>query len=55
MEKILGHAFCVLTIYLVIGVLWMAAEKMFYGQVTSRAIDDVVALVLAISLYINIK
>lgn len=45
----------ILIIYVVIGLVWMAAEKLIYGQITPRFIDDVVALVLAISLYFNFK
>jgi hypothetical protein len=53
--NLLIDAFFVLLIYLIIAVLWQFAEKIFYGHVTPRFIDDVVALILAISLYINLK
>ncbi|WP_179280999.1 hypothetical protein [Paenibacillus sp. XY044] len=45
----------VVVLYLVISLIWMAAEKLIYGQITPRFIDDVVALVLAVSLYFNFK
>jgi hypothetical protein len=41
--------------YIIIAWIWQMAEKFFYGQVTPRTIDDVVAIILAISLYCNLK
>ncbi|AKQ08378.1 hypothetical protein PQE66_gp063 [Bacillus phage PBC2] len=45
--------FQVFLIYLGISGMWMRLEKMIYGKITPRIIDDVVALILAISLYMN--
>ncbi len=44
----------VLVIYCVIGLLWTIAEKMFYGTITPRTIDDIVAFILACSIYLNL-
>ena len=38
-------------IYIIIGVMWALAEKIFYGKRTPRVIDDFVALFLAVTLY----
>lgn len=38
-------------IYIVIGLMWAGAEKLFYGKRSPRLIDDVVAIVLATALY----
>lgn len=40
-------------ICLVITVVWQIAEKLIYGKTSPRLIDDVVAMILAISLYYN--
>jgi hypothetical protein len=45
----------VLVIYIVVASLWVAIEKVIYGEVTPRQIDTIVAIILAISLYANIK
>ncbi|MBG9765897.1 hypothetical protein J2W97_001271 [Paenibacillus jamilae] len=44
----------VLVIYCVIGLLWTIAEKIFYGTITPRTIDDIVAFILACSIYLNL-
>jgi hypothetical protein len=48
-------AICTAVIYIVIAVLWQIAELQFYGKVTPRLMDDVIAVILAISLYFNLK
>jgi hypothetical protein len=42
-------------IYIVIAILWMIAEKIIYGVITPRILDDIVAIILATSLYFNFK
>jgi hypothetical protein len=44
----------VLVIYCMIGLLWTIAEKVLYGTITPRSIDDIVAFVLACSIYLNL-
>lgn len=34
--------------------IWVQTEKIIYGKSTPRLIDDIVAIVLAISLYFNV-
>jgi cytochrome bd-type quinol oxidase subunit 1 len=46
---------CIMAIYAVIAALWMFGEVIFYGQITPRRIDDIVAIILAISIFMNIK
>ncbi|MCC3687466.1 hypothetical protein LLR47_19880 [Bacillus cereus] len=41
-------------IYMVIGFAWNFAEKIFYGKSTPKLIDDIVAIILTISIYNNI-
>lgn len=53
--KILIDILLIFIIYIVIAFLWMLAEKIIYGYVTPRGIDSVIAIILAISLYINLK
>lgn len=45
----------VLWLYLLIGLIWAGAEKLFYGVSTPRLIDDVVAIILAVVLYISFR
>jgi hypothetical protein len=42
-------------IFILIAVVWQIGEKEMYGEITHRRIDDIVALILAISIYLNIK
>lgn len=42
-------------IYLVIGWIWRRAEIAMYGKVTPRALDDIIAIALSISLFLNFK
>jgi hypothetical protein len=39
--------------YLIIAFLWKVAEFALYGKSSPRIVDDIVAIVLAISLYYN--
>jgi uncharacterized membrane protein YjfL (UPF0719 family) len=43
----------IILLYFVIGVCWQIAELELYGKVTPRLTDDVVTVILAISLYFN--
>ena len=45
----------VIWLYLLIGFVWVGAEKLFYGVRTPRLIDDVVAIILAVALYISFR
>ena len=36
-------------------ILWTEMEKSLYGQVTARAVDDVICIILFVSLYFNSK
>jgi hypothetical protein len=45
----------ILILYLFIAFVWTIVEKALYGQITPRLLDDVVAIILAISLYLNLK
>jgi TM2 domain-containing membrane protein YozV len=55
MLSILSSVLWIFLIYLFIAALWTLAESLFYGKITPRRIDDVVAIILAISLYFNIR
>jgi hypothetical protein len=55
MLEILKGILCVYILYIIITAIWIIAEKEIYGQITSRIIDDIVAIILAISLYFNMK
>lgn len=39
--------------YVLITFIWQQAEFEIYGKKTTRALDDAVAIILAISLYFN--
>jgi hypothetical protein len=54
MELIQGLVLTFL-IYIVIDLFWSVGEILLYGKVTPRRIDDVVAVILAISLYFNMR
>ncbi|NHC21010.1 hypothetical protein G6554_22575 [Bacillus sp. MM2020_4] len=53
-EKMLQAIFWVMLIFLVVGGIWSLVEKLIYGQITPRILDDIICLVLSISLYYNI-
>lgn len=55
MFEILKGILCVYLLFILIAFIWQIAEKEMYGHITPRRIDDFVALVLAISLYFNLK
>jgi hypothetical protein len=42
-------------LFILIAVIWQIGEKEMYGEITYRRIDDIVALILAVSIYFNIK
>jgi hypothetical protein len=54
-DKLLMGILWIFLIYAIISVLWMIAEKIIYGVLTPRILDDIVAMILAISLYFNIR
>ena len=41
--------------YIIIALVWQMVEYKFYGKVSPRTIDDVIALILAVSLYFNFR
>lgn len=47
--------FIIFMIYLFIETFWEMAEKILYGKSTPRKIDGLIALILAISLFYNLK
>lgn len=49
-----GAVIIILILYFIIGFLWATAERLIYGEVRPSRIDDVVAAMLAISIYYNI-
>ncbi|MNK43743.1 hypothetical protein D3C87_624600 [compost metagenome] len=54
--KELISAFLIIAIlYIVIGLLWMALEKLFYGRIESRLVDDIFTVILAVSIYLTLK
>lgn len=50
-----GGVLAIVILYLIIGFTWAGVEKMLYGKTMPSKIDDVVAVILAISLYFNLK
>ncbi len=50
----LQEIFWIMLIFLVVGGAWSLTEKLVYGQITPRVLDDIVCLILSISLYFNI-
>jgi hypothetical protein len=53
--KILIGVLCIFLLYVIIAVVWQQAELKLYGKITPRKLDDVIAVILAISLYFNFK
>lgn len=53
MVELMTDIFCVLAIYLIISTVWAVAEKVLYGKAVPKKIDDVVAMILAVSLFYN--
>lgn len=50
----LQAVFWIMLIFLIVGGTWAFVEKIIYGQITPRILDDFVCLILSISLYLNI-
>ena len=46
--------FYIALMYIAITGIWIQAEKMIYGKSTPRLLNDIIALALATSLYLNI-
>lgn len=55
MIEILKGILCIYILYIIIAAIWIITEKEIYGQITPRIIDDIVAIILAVSLYFNMK
>jgi hypothetical protein len=55
MFEILKGILGIYILFILIAAVWQISEKEIYGQITPRRIDDFVALILAVSLYFNIK
>lgn len=43
-----------LLIYLIIGLCWQALELFFYGEVQPRVVDDIISVILAVSITLNV-
>jgi hypothetical protein len=52
---ILKGILAIYILFILIAFIWQIGEKEMYGEITHRRIDDIVALILAISIYFNIK
>lgn len=52
---VFGGIIAVIVLYVIIGLAWAGVEKLLYGKTIPSKIDDVVAVILAISLYFNLK
>lgn len=46
--------FYIALFYICIAGIWKRLEKVIYKEVTPRVLDDVIAIILATSLYFNI-
>jgi len=53
--NIIGHIIVFVAIFIILGWLWQWSEKLMYGQITPRLLDDFVCLLFAVSIYLNIK
>lgn len=51
--ELLVNLLGVFFLYAIISVIWQQLELKIYGKITPRILDDIVAVVLAISLYFN--
>lgn len=40
---------------IIVCIIWIELEKSLYGQVTTRVVDDVICIILFVSLYFNSK
>jgi len=45
----------ILGLYIMIAVMWMGLEKIIYGAITYRVINDIVAVLFSVSLCYNLK
>lgn len=52
--EMLQAVFWIMIISLFVGGIWALAEKIVYGQITPRILDDIICLALSISIYYNI-
>lgn len=55
MSEIFRGVIHIWMILLTVGFAWALLEILFYGEVHPRLTDDCVAIVLASSIYLNIK
>jgi len=53
--EILVGILAVFFLYILIAIVWQQVELKFYGKITPRKLDDIIAIILAISLYFNLK
>jgi hypothetical protein len=53
--ELLKGVLAIYILFILIAAIWRICEKEMYGVITPRRIDDIVALILAISIYFNIK
>lgn len=42
-------------IYVLIWVIWCGLEALIYGEIQPRKVDDIIALILTISIFLNYK
>jgi hypothetical protein len=54
-EIFLSDIISVFVIYLIISFIWRSVEVLTYKEITPRIIDDIVAIILSISLLYNLK
>lgn len=55
MFEIFKGILAIYILFILIAAVWQIGEKELYGVITPRSIDNIVALILAISIYFNIK
>jgi hypothetical protein len=53
--KLLIGILAIFLLYSIIAMIWQTIELRFYGKITPRLLDDVIALILATSLYFNFR
>ncbi|MBP1971605.1 hypothetical protein J2Z83_003756 [Virgibacillus natechei] len=53
MLEVLINTIWIFFIYCGVAVAWVGAEKLIYGKITPRKLDDVIAMTLAVSLFFN--
>lgn len=52
---IIGKIIVFIAIYILIGWLWQWSEKIMYGHITPRLLDDYICILFAASIYLNIE